>query len=75
MQTSKRTMATNKGGGNARGGAGGGDAFTTMIMDERRQMASMRDCRQTGAPCLLAFEHMRRTGQADGFGGWLFRCS
>jgi hypothetical protein len=39
---------TNKGGGAVRGGAGGGDAYTNLIMTERKAAASMRDCRTTG---------------------------
>ena len=42
---------TNKGGGMVRGGAGGGDAFTVMQMERRKQNSTGRDCRKTGEGC------------------------
>lgn len=48
FQNATRGLMTNKGGGTAWGGAGGGDAYTVAIMEQRKQEASMRDCRVTG---------------------------
>ncbi|GAX85110.1 hypothetical protein CEUSTIGMA_g12530.t1 [Chlamydomonas eustigma] len=38
----------NKGGGTVKGGAGGGDAFTVMQIERRKEEARGRDCRITG---------------------------
>lgn len=48
VQTATKRLHTNKGGGSAHGGAGGGDAYTAALAEQRRQDRGQRDCRVTG---------------------------
>ncbi|KAJ9510217.1 hypothetical protein QJQ45_015701 [Haematococcus lacustris] len=48
MKTAAKALFTNKGGGTVRGGAGGGDAFTSFVQSQRKQAGRQRDCRVDG---------------------------
>lgn len=48
MQKALKLLTANKGGGTTKGGAGGGDAYTVMLVGQRKEQTGIRDCRQTG---------------------------
>uniref|UniRef100_A0A7S0UT62 MSP domain-containing protein n=1 Tax=Polytomella parva TaxID=51329 RepID=A0A7S0UT62_9CHLO len=48
MTQASKAWTTNRGGGLTRGGAGGGDAYTVSLMEERLDAARSRDCRVDG---------------------------